>query len=134
MGYRSDLRVITTKEGLRHIKDFLNNKIEEIGFNLMDYLVVDKEVKDIAYIGWKRLNVKETDTIELALYELEEKDISYGYCCIGESLEDITEMNYISDNKKDDLPNISYIRDFDENDMEQQLNKYVNSTKETIEF
>ena len=42
MGYRSDLRVITTKEGLRQIKDFLNNKIEEIGFNHMDYLVVDK--------------------------------------------------------------------------------------------
>ncbi len=135
MGYRSDLRVITTKEGLKQINDFLKDKIEEIGFNPMDNLFIDKEVKDVAYLGWKRLNVKGTDFIELALYELEEKDISYRYCCIGESLEDITEMEYISDkDEKSHLPYISYIRDFDEKDMEQQLNKYANSIEETIEL
>lgn len=140
MGYRSDLRVILKKEGLDILKDFFAENEDSIGFNPMNSLIKNKEFGDIVYLGWHRLNGTATDFLESCFYELEEKEISYRYCCIGESLEDIKEQEYIS--KKDSeatIPYISYIRDFDEEYTESELNKYQqtyikNKEMESIDY
>lgn len=128
MGYKSDLRVITTKEGFKVLNDFVTKKNDKLGFNIIEKLNINKEFKNLVYIGWNRLNGTATDIIEESLYELEDNDISFRYCCIGENLDDIQEKQYTSEKDENlHIPSISYIRDFDEEYMEQQFKGYINN-------
>ncbi len=138
MGYRSDVRIIVSKNGYKelrkyveeHIKKYKVNNIKEgsvadsynYDFNLLNNLDVSKESADgnEIYIGWDNLKwydgYEEVDAIMDSLNKLEDNGYGYKYARIGESFDDIEELE--ADNtEKDgvkylDYPSIS--RSFDD--------------------
>ena len=102
MGYRSDVRIRTTKEGYEVMKKFVENYIKEkelkgTDWNLLDYAKIT-EAEDSITLDWTDLKwyegingYEDVDAIMNSLYELSNKDIDYQYMRIGEEDDDIDE-------------------------------------------
>ena len=103
MGYRSDVRIRTTKEGFEVMKKYVENYIKEKGldsnYNLLNSNHVGiTEAEDSITLDWTDLKwyegingYEDVDAIMNSLYELSEKDIDYQYMRIGEEDDDIEE-------------------------------------------
>ena len=101
MGYRSDVRIRTTKEGFDIIKKEIDKTIKEKqleeDFNLLKYGTVHIEESintvtiDWTYIKWYE-SYKDVQLIMGALNILKEKNIDYQYMRIGEDIDDIEEI------------------------------------------
>lgn len=125
MGYRSDVRIITSKEGFEKLKGFVesylkeNNKDGTID-NLLESCDVKQEGKKQIYFGWDwskwyEGDYPEVDAIMEGIDHLEKNEYSYRYMRIGESYDDIEERFY--DGKKDNKVVLEYpcmIREFDD--------------------
>ena len=112
MGYRSDVRIRTTKEGYEVMKKFVENYIKEKGlkgtnWNLLEHAEIteaeDSITLDWAYMKWyEGINgYEDVDAIMNSLYELSEKDIDYQYMRIGEEDDDIEEKWSINNDSFD---------------------------------
>lgn len=133
MGYRSQVRIITTKKGFDELKKFSDNYLktdnEYKEYNLMDAFDVDKSTKDIHYFGWDWVkwyegSYKAVDAIMDGLNHLEDNNISYKYARIGEEYDDFEEQSFESDDEAEPyLEYPSFIRDFDDDWMEDNLIK-----------
>lgn len=108
MGYRSDVRIITTKEGFQKLKEFSHNFLQELGedklqLDLMETLEVSKITGNQVYFGWDYLkwyyDYDDVKAIEKGLDYLEENDYSYRFARMGESYDDYDERAFDSDNK-----------------------------------
>lgn len=139
MGYKTEVRLITTLKGFKEIKKFAeekiakNNKDAEI-FKEPD---IEQKYKDIIKIGWNDMRGNEVTLLQECMIELMEKDITYRAMCLGENIEDIVENSYTSskDNKKF-IPYPSITREFDEEEDERQLKQYLKENenkKEEVE-
>ena len=92
MGYRSDVRIMTTKKGYNKLRkytdEYLKSKNYKYG-NLMDDLDLNEETKYAKYIGWNDIKWYEgdddIDSIMSGLDYLEENNYSYRYARIGEN-------------------------------------------------
>lgn len=110
MGYRSEVRIVTTEKGFQLLKNYVQNYIKdkgEEGFDLISELDINYKSKDgnIRYFGWNWVkwyegDYPEVDAIMSGLDQLEEEDISYRYARQGENTGDIDEQFY--DSEKDD--------------------------------
>lgn len=116
MGYRSDVRIVVSKEGYELLKEFVeyylkdNVKKEEINeMNLLKSVDIKTEGKNQVYLGWNYLKwydgYNEIDAVMKGLEYLKDKDMSYRYARIGEDFTDFEEDNY--DSKTDNL-DLSY--------------------------
>lgn len=144
MGYRSDIRIVTSKDGFEKLKEFVikyleEKKLDTKEYNLLDSMDVMAEGKGQVYFGWNYLkwyegDYPEVDSIMDGINHLGENEYSYRYMRIGESYEDIEEQSY--DGEKDDIyleyPNM--IREFDDDYLKKLINdKQVDLQEENKE-
>lgn len=124
MGYRSDIRIVTTKDGFEKLKEFVKKYLEEKKldikeYNLLEELDTKADGKEQCYFGWNGLkwyegDYPEVDAIMNGINYLGENEYSYRYMRIGESYDDIEEQSY--DGEKDNEICLEYpnmIREFD---------------------
>lgn len=126
MGYRSDVRIITTKKGFNELKKYSDNYLKQKNWeygNLLDSCDFLLENPYSKYFGWNSVKWYEADedyedvnAIMKGLQHLEEKDHSYRYARIGEDYSDIDESSFDSDNSEEKYPleYPSIIRGFDD--------------------
>ena len=60
MGYRSDIRIVTTKDGFEKLKEFVKKYLEEKKldikeYNLLEELDTKADGKEQCYFGWNGL-------------------------------------------------------------------------------
>lgn len=126
MGYRSDVRIITSKKGFDELKKFTDNFLEEKNWkygNLLDDSMMIHENKFSKYFGWDSIKwydyidgYEDVSAIMDGLKHLEENDLSYRFARLGESLDDYEEFSYESDNEDEqDLEYPCLSRQFDDN-------------------
>lgn len=132
MGYRSDVRIITSKKGFKelnnYVKDYLS-KIDESNYNLMEDLKFKVENKYSCYFGWNWVKWYENsypsvDAIMSGLEHLREKDLSFRYSRIGENYDDY-ETDYHESEKEEeqDFEYPSILREFDDDYVIDMMNK-----------
>lgn len=127
MGYRSDIRIVTSKKGYEVLREFVKKYLEEKDldtkeYNLLECLEVKAEDKEQIYFGWNSIKwydgcegYEDVDAIVQGIDHLGENEYSYRYMIIGESYDDIEEQYY--DGEKDNNINLEYpsmIREFDD--------------------
>ena len=114
MGYRSDIRIVVSKEGYEKLKEFSDKYIFEKNRendceldNLLNLCDVFKMDDKQCYIGWNSVKwydgFPDVDAIEKGLDYLQENDYSYRISIIGESIEDIEERSYDSEQREEDI-------------------------------
>ena len=123
MGYRSDIRIITSKDGFERLKEFIKEYLKDNkeDYNLLEECDIKEEGKEQCYFGWNYVKWYEHDYPEViaimeGLNHLEENEYSYRYMRIGESYDDIEEQSY--DGEKDENIYLEYpnmLREFDDN-------------------
>ncbi len=129
MGYRSDVRIVTSKKGYeeleKHVKNYLGK--DNIDHNLLDNTDVLIKGKNGILIGWNNIkwyensDYKDIDAIESGINRLSDKELGYRFARIGESYDDYEEKS--EDGKEDEyLPYPSMIREFDDTYVEEELN------------
>jgi hypothetical protein len=102
MGYRSDVRIRTTKEGYEVMKKFVENYVKEkelkgTDWNLLEH-AIKTEMEGIITLDWNYMKwyegidgYEDVNAIMKSLDELSERDIDYQYMRIGEEKDDIDE-------------------------------------------
>src|SRR5574344_1352952 len=106
MGYRSDVRIITSKKGFDKLKKYVEKDLSketdsDKKYNLLENLDLDYKNSYSRYFGWNNIkwDFYNSDVVMNGLDYLEENDYSYKYSRIGESLDDCEE--YCSDSFED---------------------------------
>lgn len=100
MGYRSDVRISTTKKGYETLKNYCSGL--NLEYDLMDGGKHYIDRQDDCYIafGWESIkwyeSYPEVQAIMIGLDSLEENGIPYIYARIGESIDD-AEERYVGD-------------------------------------
>lgn len=144
MGYRSDVRIVTSKKGFEKLSEFVINSLKEQKINVKEYnlledLDIKVEGKEQIYLGWNYLKwydgYPEVDAIMEGLNYLSENEYSYRYMIIGESYDDIEEQSYDGEKDKDVyLEYPSMIREFDDAYMEKLIeDKQLDNPEENKE-
>lgn len=144
MGYRSDVRIVTSKEGFEKLSEFVKNYLIEKNvdvkdYNLLEELEIKVEGKEQIYFGWNWIKwydgYENVDAIMDGLEQLEENKFSYKYMRLGENYDDIEEQDYDGDKDKDiclEYPNI--IREFDDDYIKDLLeDKQIDNPEENKE-
>lgn len=147
MGYRSDVRIVTSEEGFKKLEQFVENYLKERKGdikedNLLNFLYIKSQGKGQCYFGWDSIKWYdfcgeiEIDAIVEGLDYLAKNEYSYRYTIIGENLDDIEENSY--DGNKEDiyLEYPSIIRQFDDDYtkeyLEEPLKEELDENKEEI--
>lgn len=122
MGYRSDIRIVTSKKGYKNLEKYVNNYLDQrnldSSYNLLNSLDIKVDNGKQICFGWDCLkwydNYPDVDAIMNGLNYLSENELSYRYMRLGESYDDIEEQYY--DGEKDDTYLIypSLIRNMDD--------------------
>jgi len=122
MDYRSQVRIITTKNGFKELKKFnkeyFANNPNINNDDLINNLDFKEEIKDKVYFGWDRIKwytgYKYVDLIMDGLAYLAKNDFSFSFSRMGDDLYDYDVLYYKSKVKKQSL-NLPYIiRQFDD--------------------
>ena len=103
MGYRSDVRIRTTKKGFEILEKEIQNKLKEKNltedYNLLKVAkitVTIEDGKDAVTIDWECIKwyqgYKDVDIVMSSLSTLAEENIDYQYMRIGEEIADIEEI------------------------------------------
>lgn len=127
MGYRSDVRMIVTKEGYKELNNYIQDKVnaDDFYFDLMKTIDIKQKCNDIYYLGWKDLKSCDTELLENIKDIFYKKQISFRICILGENLEDVSVFdNTEKKDVKKDIPYIYIKREFDELDIQRQLRDY----------
>ena len=105
MGYRSDVRIRTTKKGYEVMKNFVEKYIKEnvskdaqgLDWNLLNSAEITEAGNSIT-LDWENIKwydgidgYQDVDAIMNSLNELSDKNIDYQYMRIGEENDDIDE-------------------------------------------
>ena len=139
MGYRSDVRIITSKKGYdklrKHVEKYLKEKNDDS--NLLEDADIRFVTSKGVLIGWDNIkwyewcNWPEIDSILTGLDKLEKEDYSYRFSRIGEGIDDIDERYYDSKNRNgEDIPSIDIEREFNDEYMKDSLREEAYSCKE----
>lgn len=122
MGYRSDVRIVVTKEGYKKLEEFVENYLKGIEiakqYNLLNHKDIEKVTEEYHYLGWNYIKWYEGDyedvnSIVKGLDYLAENDFSFRFARIGEQYDDIEERNFDSE-KEGYLEYPSILREFDD--------------------
>ena len=111
MGYRSDVRILTTQKGFKELKKFTDKYLKTKNYtygNLLDNPEIDEETKYAKYVGWNCIKwyedcegYEEVDAVMNGLNHLKESDYSYRYARIGEDYSDYEESYYESNREEE---------------------------------
>jgi len=125
MGYRSDVRVITSKKGFKELTNFTRKFLKERNFkyNLLDRLDVKIEGEQEIYFGWNYLKwydgfegYEDVTAIVKGLDHINEEGYGYRFSRLGEDYDDYEER-YDDGNNEDWLDWISINREFDDGEV-----------------
>ena len=124
MGYRSDVRIVTSKKGFKKLNDYVKNYLKDKNedYNLLEHLDFKVENSYEKYFGWNGIKwydgcegYEEVTAIVEGLSKLTEDDFSYRFARIGESYDDYETYSYESEREEEqDLEYPSFIREFDD--------------------
>ncbi len=128
MGYRSDVRIITSKKGYDHLMKFVRNAVnDDINQNLLEQCDIKSVHHDCVYMGWDDIKwyegsdyYKDIDAIMDGLRDLDNNYYSYRYARIGEDYDDYEEK--YADSEDDELkwyPSLN--RKFEDNEILQSM-------------
>ena len=145
MGYRSDVRIVTSKKGYKvlddYVKKYLRDHDKNRNWNLMKRPNIKKETPYTTYIGWDCLkwyefsDYEDVNAIMTGLDYLKENGYSYRYSRLGENYDDYDEQYYESDNEDEqDLVYPSIIRAFDDDYILEELDREIKSCESEIEM
>lgn len=130
MGYRSDVRILTSKKGFAELNKFVNNYLKDKNdYNLMENIQYKVENDYSCYFGWNWVKWYENSydsvtAIMDGLNHLKENEYSYRYARIGESYDDYDEHYYESEiEEEQDLEYPSVIREFDDDYVSSNMEK-----------
>ena len=119
MGYRSDVRIVVTKEGYKKLEKFVNEYIQE-QYNILNNKDIEKITEEYHYLGWNHIKWYEgingyeaINAIMKGLDYLAENDFSYRFARIGEDYDDIEERSFDSE-EEEYLEYPSILREFDD--------------------
>ena len=107
MGYRSDVRIMTTQKGFDKLKKFADEylkdkKTEDI--NLLNNCDIMQQNNFVKYFGWNAVkwyeHFDEVKAIMEGLAYLEEKNMSFSYSRLGEDIDDYETSIYESENEE----------------------------------
>lgn len=125
MGYRSDIRIVTSKTGFEKLTEFVENYLKERDLDAKEYNLLESpdiklKGKEQYYLGWNWKKWDEgdcpkVDAIMDGINYLGENEYSYRYMRIGESYDDIERQDYDGEKDKEiclEYPNM--IREFDD--------------------
>lgn len=141
MGYRSDVRIITSKKGYKVLRDYVNKnavkyRTPDYDFNLMNRLDILKETPDgtqvmfgWSYIKWYDGQYEDVDLIIEALNHLSENQFNWRMTRIGESYDDIEEDYYDGSQTDTELEWPWVIRDFDDEGAGFTIDKLVKDSE-----
>ena len=121
MGYRSDVRIITSKKGFEELTKYVKKYLGEgYKYNLLDELQINEDRGDQIYFGWDYLkwyeNIEGYENITAilkGLYHLAEEGYGYRFARLGENYDDYEELNEDGDDE-DWLDWIYVTRKFDD--------------------
>ena len=138
MGYRSDIRIVTSKEGFEKLQEFVRNHLRKNkeNYNLLEECDIKQEGKNQCYFGWNYVKWYEHDYPEVVaimegLNHLGENEYSYRYMRIGESYEDIEEQSYDGEKENEiDLEYPNMLREFDDEYIIQSIQEKATINKE----
>ncbi|MCF0106256.1 MAG: hypothetical protein HUJ53_05800 [Holdemanella sp.] len=102
MGYRSDVRIVTTRKGFEELMLFSNEFLKGTGTdNLLDSLDFKAENDYQICFGWNIIkwseynkSCKDVCAVMDGLKHLEENELSYVYARIGEDYQDVEERSF----------------------------------------
>lgn len=124
MGYRSDVRIVTSKRGFKELLKYIdayyekNNVPKEYQFDLINNLDVNYENRFQKYFGWDNIkwySYPDVEAIEEGLRKLEDNDFSFRFARIGEGYDDYEEYYNDAENEKEkDLEWPFLVRYFDD--------------------
>lgn len=122
---KSDVRIVTSINGFKKLKEYINTYIKEHPenkelSNILDELDLKYESNKQCYFGWNEYNWDEyfNKSVELVtdgLMELEDNNYSYRFYRLGEDKEDYDEYHFDSTKKDEqdlEYPNIT--KEFDD--------------------
>lgn len=140
MGYRSDVRIITSKKGFDELKKYVSNVLgdDNLKINLIENPDILSIHKNYVLIGWDDIkwyeycDFKEIDSILDGLNYLSENNYSYQLSKMGENLDDFNE-EYIQNDNDIVLPYPQTIRCFDDKETIRIINKMEKDIKKKIE-
>lgn len=138
MGYRSDIRIVTSKEGFEKLTEFVTEYLKGHNekYNLLEECDIKQEGKNQCYFGWNWVKWYEHDYPEVVaimegLNHLGENEYSYRYMRIGESYEDIEEQSYDGEKENEiDLEYPNMLREFDDEYIIQSIQEKATIDKE----
>lgn len=124
MGYRSDVRIITSKRGYEALKNYNNKylkKLNAIDYSLLDISNIYGKSKNMICIGWDNIkwyedcDYKGVDSIMNGIKYLKDNDYSYRFSRMGEYYDDVYEDLFDSKKReKIDLPYLYIERKFED--------------------
>lgn len=143
MAYRSDVRIITSRDGYDELSKYLkkyikDNKLDD-SYNLLKKTDINYISDNGCYLGWNCVKWYENDYKDVigimnGLQHLRENDYSYRYGRLGESFEDFEESDYDSEKEYDkyeeylEYPTVA--RYFDDDYVISMIDKNLNTEKE----
>lgn len=121
MGYRSDVRITTTKNGYKELEKYVKEHLSDDICNLLEKTDIFQEGNDYVYLGWNYMkwydNYDEVEVIMKGIEHLKDKNIAFHYARLGEDYDDYEEIyneTYKDGCIKEYVPAIWTIRTFDD--------------------
>ena len=140
MGYRSDVRIITSKKGFERLKNYVSDRIAKSNnpniYNIMDDIEFEYDNGYSKYFGWNGVKwyYDDVDFVMEGLEQLREEDMSYRFARIGENYDDYEEESYESDNEEEqDLDYPLLERYFDDEYIINNMKVYEKDNDKEIE-
>ena len=135
MGYRSDVRIVTSKKGFKELKSYVDKFLKDKNeYNLLDNIQYKTENKYSCYFGWDYVKWYQESydsviAIMRGLEHLKDNNYSYRYSRIGENYDDYDEHYYESEiEEEQDLEYPSFLRCFDDDYV---ISNMINVDKDT---
>lgn len=124
MGYRSDVRIIVSKDGLKELRRVVREEAMKYATPDYDYNLLNSArilYNDDGYqvmIGWNSIkwyegDYKDVDAIMKGLDELRRDGYSYSFARLGENYDDIEE-DHAEGEEEDEVDWVEIVREFDE--------------------
>ena len=119
MGYRSDVRIITSLKGFKKLTKYVAiNTKENSLYNLMEHIDFIHKNDYSVYFGWNNIKwyFDDAETIMNGLNYLRDNEYSYRFARLGEDYDDYEEKYYESEKEEEqDMEYPSLERHFDDN-------------------
>lgn len=143
LGYRSDVRIATSKKNYQKLKEHVKEYLQkhDKNYNLLESCDVMLNNEEICYFGWDHIKwydgcegFEHIAAIESGLDYLEENDMSFTFARMGENYDDYEERNNDAgeENFRGYIPYPSVIRKFDDIDLKQELDnmKFIDKNQD----